>query len=221
MTQLPTFEQQHALHTMQIVRLDVTLFKRTKVSTHFDIVSDKYEPERNVQVQLFTVDDPRVRGYLPSKVWVHDDPQSEIGPRIEMSFYVNPTLPAAAKPFGDGPMYVFALQSDTEEVVEYDVQTRIFIDHILGTDGNIWYVFCFGQAQYDQIVVTSPVERPAVAGKPALGVAGEQVVLDGKQYVIVQVIDNGMFGCAQVLIEALDQSGDRRWVSVDQLVLPS
>lgn len=153
---MPPAEEVAAEHTMMIHRVRVNDHPSKNVRTFLDrtIRNTATEQPRlkweGLYVQLYEVSDARTNGYLPAKAWITgltDDDQ----PKIEMSFYVTPSLPPAARAFGDGPMYVFATAVDSNETIEYDVQARVFVDHIMH-EGVCWYVFTFGKQTYDMII---------------------------------------------------------------------
>lgn len=154
MSNLPPIEQIESDYVMKIERLIVNDYPVQPVRTLLDLKSTVFGFRvQNLMVDLYKVWEPRVLGYMPSKVWITDVSDQGI-PRLEMSFYVNNTLPAQSRPFGDQPMYVFAIQVEPTETIEYNVETRVFIDHIM-YNGKVWYLFCFGQDHYNGIIAQS------------------------------------------------------------------
>lgn len=143
--------------TMRIERVVVNQFPvERQVKTMLNLEAGKIAV-KGVHGDVYCVQDPRIQGYLPSKAWITFVDRFGI-PTIEMSFYVNETLPPSSRPFGDGPMYVLPLQVEPEETLSYDINTRVLIDQLM-FGSKIWYIFCFGQKQYDQFIQKPPTEK--------------------------------------------------------------
>lgn len=140
---MPPVDVVRAQHTMKMERIIVQNFPFEKRETLVDIISRSGTSTRAI-VNLYNVDDDRTRGYLPSKVWKVDG-------STEMVFYCTPSLPAGARPFGEGPMYVFELLVGSQVTVEYDVEARLFVDQVVTPNG-VWYVFVFGEDQLGKII---------------------------------------------------------------------
>jgi hypothetical protein len=145
---LPPLEVIRDEQVMKIIRVVVTDSIHSHKVLNINLVTGDDHTVGDFPV--YKVEDGRVRGLLPSKCWIVDTPDRL---RIEMTFYACSGLPDRARPFGDGPTYVcaFAVHSDT--VVEYPVELRMFIDHIVDNNGKCWYVFCFGQDVYDELII--------------------------------------------------------------------
>lgn len=139
---MPDVGELQEQYTMRIERLIVNDYPSEYVETLIECVA--VGGSRGFQsLNMWTVNEPRVQGYLPSKVWLTDTSYGQHV--IDMSFYCNSTLPATARPFGDGPMYVIELEVGSGVRVEYDVEARVFVDQLATNGGKIWYVFVFGE----------------------------------------------------------------------------
>lgn len=156
---LPNFEEMVAQHTVRIERLrlgDMTSSPRTlKLNT----VTAGSSIEQPITVELYELNDDRVRGYLPSKVW-YRDPGYDVdercyGDHINMVFYTSGAFPDIAKPFGTGKAWMCVVPIDDYTTVTYPVGTRIFIDQIQ-TPTVTLYTFVFGEDAYDDIVISDP-----------------------------------------------------------------
>lgn len=99
---------------------------------------------------VYKIINSNVQGLLPSKCWIND---GEDKLEVSMTFYTCTSLPDRARPFGDGPTYVIIMFPPPRSVVEYPVDLRMFIDHIITNRNQCAYVFCFGQNVYDQLLI--------------------------------------------------------------------
>lgn len=107
--------------------------------------TDPTWPARSVRADLRTLDDPDLKGLMPSRVW-HDSIHG-----LMFAFYTSPSIPVQGRPFQDGPTYILVLEPGSADILEYDLETRLFIDQVPTPDG-IKYVILFGQEQYDKVV---------------------------------------------------------------------
>ena len=121
---MPDFEEIRMERTMQIYQINTSRYRWVMpVETLIDI----REPDGS-RAKLVThvtiVDDQQIKGYLPSRCWFdgNDD--------LRMTFYATPSLPPAARPFGEGPLYVFWIDVRDGQVIEYDIDTTVFIEHM-------------------------------------------------------------------------------------------
>jgi len=145
---LPPFDQVVAQHTMRMERIVVEDFPSEVVDTLIDVsYSDGTGWPHHPAVRLYKVQCERIQGYLPAKVWF--DARDK---QLHMSFYCTPSLPDAARPFGNDPMYVFTLDVNQFTTVSYDVEARVFIDQLNIPNDTCRYVFVFGQSQYDRLI---------------------------------------------------------------------
>lgn len=166
---MPDYEEIRMERTMQIFQINTSRYRSVwPVETLIDI----REPDGSrakLVVEVTIVDDQRIKGYLPSRCWFdgNDD--------LRMTFYATPSLPSAARPFGDGPLYVFCHELKDGQVVEYDIDTTVFIEHMANPlfwdydddrATGVRYVFVCGpkgvstlfpQESIDRLVKPSPV----------------------------------------------------------------
>lgn len=102
------------------------------------------------------IDDSRVIGYLPSKIWYEDISSivkpldCALGGVFNLLYYVNDTLPVGIKPFSD-KMYLFWSYLDPLETLMYDIDIRMFMDQIKFKDDMV-YIMIFDEANYKLIV---------------------------------------------------------------------
>lgn len=146
---MPPIEQVKDLYTMKMERIVVEDYPWKQCDTHIDI-RVRGSGEVRAVVDLYTVSEPRVQGYLPSKVWMSRT--RDLSHVTEMVFYCNPTLPDGARPFGDGPMYCWMMAVSSDMTVEYDVEARVFVDQVV-FEGAVWYVFVCGEDQLGKLIV--------------------------------------------------------------------
>lgn len=159
-TVLPDMNTVATAQKMRIYRTQLCDFPYNHVKTHLDLVDERTKKRSAVSANIYRIDDPNVIGYMPSKIW-HDDGG------FNMLFYTSPALPNAARPFGDKPCYAFTLYVRYGISVEYDWQTRIFIDQIQ-TKVGMAYVFLFSEVDAKSIMQTQwngddwVIERPGI-----------------------------------------------------------
>lgn len=158
---LPSASEVNETQMMRIYRSQLNNFKYNNVKTNIELV-DETNGERTIaSPNIYRIDDPKTIGYMPSKIWHDDD-------GFNMLFYTNPAMPNAARPFGDRPCYAFTLFVRYGTSVEYDWQTRIFIDQIQ-TKVGMAYVFLFSEADAKSIMQTQwdgtpwEIERPCIS----------------------------------------------------------
>jgi hypothetical protein len=137
--------QEKEAATMTIRQLHVADYQSKTVTTTIRNVLNE-DKDSQVTVKLFTIECEDIDGYLPSKVWADESGQ------FNLLFYCTPSLPAGARPFQGGPIYFMAFPVGLGEVIEYDVSLRVFVDQVI-INHHCWYVFMFGQDQYDKVVV--------------------------------------------------------------------
>ncbi|MCK9371195.1 hypothetical protein M0R04_14885 [Candidatus Dojkabacteria bacterium] len=120
-------------------------------SSAWTVVTTKLETEDKMtgkvwplKAQLCEITESRVLGYIPSKTlntgWNE----------FMMMFYINETLPDAARPFKK-KMYAMWAPLYEYETLLYDINTRLFMDQIETNDGFV-YFFIFGEDEYDSII---------------------------------------------------------------------
>lgn len=136
---------------MKIIHVNVTSHRSSVQRMAISVIDRDGNTDPRTEFTIYQIDDSRVTGLLPSKCWVKSSLFSE--KTIGMTFYSSTFLPDRARPFGDGPTYVCVIVPPEEGVVEYPVELRMFIDHIVDTLGTCHYVFCFGQEVYDKLII--------------------------------------------------------------------
>lgn len=140
-------EQMRLEQVMRIELVVVTDGEADVVELNIDTVLGNGAGARKpVVCNMWTIDEDRVRGYLPSKVWW--DHQR----RLHAVFYCSSALPAAVRAFGDGPTYVCTVAINEWATVEYSTEMRLFIDQVQMPDGGTWYVIMFGENERSKIV---------------------------------------------------------------------
>lgn len=142
---LPSAEQIRAERTMRIERRVLSQYDNELVKLHFDAVNVRGD-KRAVICKMSTIDDDHIRGLLPSKCWIDDDGE------LHIVWYSTDGFPVAARAFGSGRTYVAKFIVDDYTTIEYDVQTRVFIDQVLDSRGKCWYVIMFGDNVFDEVV---------------------------------------------------------------------
>jgi hypothetical protein len=134
---LPPPEEMKALQTMTVTTKKLADFTSKKVKVNF------FTDGEPVTAALYEIDDPKIVGYMPSKMWWSND-------GLYMLYYTCQGMPAAARPFGDKPVYCFCFLYENREV-EYDANWRVFLDQI-NTPGGMLFVAMFGNDLYNEIV---------------------------------------------------------------------
>lgn len=146
---MPPIEEVREANTMKIITVNTYHFEQTLVETalrtvHPDGTSDP------LIANIMTISDERVKGFMPSKVWTN--PKESIGlPPFNILYYVNSALPQAVKPFKDNT-YLMYFRPKPEDVIEYDINLRIFMDQIQTNMGTV-FVAMFGDEVAGEIVV--------------------------------------------------------------------
>lgn len=155
---LPPVGEVKAAQSMRIYRTTIDKFKYTQVKTHIEFVDETTGERTNASPNVYRIDDEKILGYMPSKIWHHEG-------TFNLLFYTSPMMPDTARPFGNAPCYAFTLFVRDGTSVEYDWQTRIFIDQIPTIIG-MAYVFIFAEADAKSIMQTQwdgtpwEIERP-------------------------------------------------------------
>lgn len=153
-------------NTMKLVRICVTDLPITSVTTTLFVSTERIEPFP-LTGALYTIDDDRVRGYIPTKSLLmaadsHDQYYGDV--ELEMVFFCSPSLPDQVRPFGTGKTHVLFFRVTPDMVIEYDINLRILIDQqVVSSTGEVYYIVVFGDKQYNDIVITQdPGEVVAV-----------------------------------------------------------
>ena len=158
---LPSTDDIQAAQSMRIYRTTLDKFKYKQVKTKFDFVVEQTQKRIPVSANIYKIDDPKSLGYMPSKIWHHDG-------TFNLLFYTSPMMPDTARPFGNAPCYAFTLFVRDGTSIEYDWQTRIFIDQI-PTNVGMAYMFIFAEADAKSIMQTQwdgtpwEIERPCIS----------------------------------------------------------
>ncbi|TFG98712.1 hypothetical protein E4H12_05285 [Candidatus Thorarchaeota archaeon] len=147
---LPPIEEVREASTMKVVTVNTKQFEKTLVETalraiHPDGTSDP------LIANIMTIADERVKGFMPSKVWADLHPQHNWTGDFNVLYYVNPILPQAVKPFQDNT-YLLYFHHNPNDVIEYDINLRIFMDQVPTHKGNV-FVIMFGDETAGEIVV--------------------------------------------------------------------
>jgi hypothetical protein len=129
---------------LRIVRIVLSKFPSKTVEMHVEVLDG--DQKRPVYALVTIIDSDAVRGYLPTKLF----PTNE---GVEVLFYTNPKLPDAARPFKQGKTYIALAVVEYNKVIQYDADLRVLIDQFVSLDGELVYVFVFGDEQYDSIVM--------------------------------------------------------------------
>lgn len=147
--------------TIQHIRLGACGSK--PLLTRFGIKNTTTGEAKAITAAVFRVDQPSVLGYIPSKLWWKAE-----NDEIYLLYYTSPTLPEAARPFGDKPCYVFTRRIMDDESIDYPIDARVLIDQIM-INGSMYYVFMFADDQAKHILTTDyegnswPVDVPEAA----------------------------------------------------------
>lgn len=158
---LPSANEVQTAQMMRIYRTTLDKFKYKQVKTKFDFVVEQTQKRVPVSANIYKIDDPNSLGYMPSKIWHHDG-------TFNLLFYTSPMMPDTARPFGNAPCYAFTLFVRDGTSIEYDWQTRIFIDQI-PTNIGMAYMFIFAEADAKAIMQTQwdgtpwEIERPHIS----------------------------------------------------------
>ena len=136
-------EELRAAQTMSIVRVAVTDLAIKIAFTTLNVLRNGIRTQ--LVCDMYTLDDDRIRGYLPAKSFC-------FGPsRIELMFYTSPSLPDAARPFESGNTYVLVYECDVDVTVEYDIEHRILVDQQV-SGSKVIYIIIFGDKQYSSLI---------------------------------------------------------------------
>lgn len=161
-TALPDMNTVATAQKMRIYRTQLCDFPYNNVKTHLDLVDERTKKRSTVSANIYRIDDPKALGYMPSKIW-HTDAEG-----FNLLFYTSPMMPDTARPFGNAPCYAFTLFVRDGTSVEYDWQTRIFIDQI-PTNVGMAYMFIFAEVDAKSIMQTQwdgapwEIERPCIS----------------------------------------------------------
>ena len=146
---LPPLEDIREEQTMRIYTITTDKFERIQVETTL-MVSHPDKAPRPLVATVIMIDDDRVKEYMPSKVWATASPFDR--PVFKVLYYINTSLPQAVKPFKDNTYLMYFIPDD-DEVIEYDVNVRMFMDQVAVPGHGMVYVLMFGNESYDDIVV--------------------------------------------------------------------
>lgn len=154
MSNLPPAAEIREAIRIRIEQVVVEHYPSTIETVAFDQIVDGQTHETKVRV--FKIEDPRIDGQLPSKVFFTDEGLTVL------TFYCSSSLPNRAKPFAGGPVYLFTLDVNSDTTIEYDGEVRMFIDQVHVPDRGVVYVVMFGQEQFNQIVLSAPKPKSEV-----------------------------------------------------------
>lgn len=102
--------------------------------------------EKPLVTNVYVITTPEVGQYLPSKVW-HDENDG-----FMMLYYISPSLPAQARPFGKGKAYAIVTPLHHSAVLEYRADVRLLVDQIVTPSGT-HHFFIFGEDSYKDLIV--------------------------------------------------------------------
>ena len=134
-----------------------------KLLTRFGTTNTLTGETAPITATVYRINHTSILGYIPSKLWWNTN-----NGEIYLLYYTSPTLPAAARPFGDKPCYVFTRRIKDHETIDYPIDARVLIDQLL-IDGEMFYVFMFADDQAKNILTTDydgniwPVDVPEAA----------------------------------------------------------
>lgn len=148
-TQLPDYDLvvgEECLSIVNIVLSDDRIV-RSYTESVIDFGLDRRGSVRGV---LWEVPSSVVDGYMPSRVWY--DPNVST---YRMTFYVGGGLPDSVRPFKGGSMYIFEALPVEGEVMTYDKELSMFVDHVpnSSTPIGVAYLFVFPESMLDKFVV--------------------------------------------------------------------
>ena len=140
---------------MSIITLPLSNFRATVQHTIFEVDTPLSVTELSTDV--YDITHPQTKGYLPSKIWW----DNQAG--FMMLYYVCPSLPNAARPFGDGKTFAFMIKAAEWRTINYPAGIRIFIDQIMTDDGMFIFFLC-SEKEFEKILkVETDVEAIARA----------------------------------------------------------
>jgi hypothetical protein len=160
---LPPPEVIQEQQTITIIPIQLGRSVGKKLVTRFGIKNTSNHAGFPLGATVYRIDNPRTLGYIPSKIW-YDRDDGE----LYFLYYTSPTLPAAARPFGDKPCYVFTRRINADETIDYPIDARVLIDQVM-IDGAMYYVFMFEDKQAKNILTTDwegnpwPIDVPEAA----------------------------------------------------------
>ena len=158
MSNLPSFETMReelfAETHMSIQRKTAAVHEGKFVTTN--IWTRKDGKREQVKCTLMTVDVSDIGGLIPSKVWIANG-------YVNMTYYVHPSLPSAARRFDSGKMHIIALGDLGEECeVLYPLRASLFIDQLIGYEhgeATMRYVFLFDDCDYATMIDASQTDQ--------------------------------------------------------------
>ena len=152
-SRLPPLEKVRELNTMKIITVNTKMFESRIVETALTLTNTLSEGpySRPLVATLYKINDERVKGFIPTKVWVDVE---DVTPYFNVLYYCTPTLPQAATPF-KGDTYLMYFMPSEGDVVEYDFNIRFFMDQVpsIKHKGAVWFVAIFGDEVYDDLIV--------------------------------------------------------------------
>lgn len=157
---LPPPEVIHVQQSITIRHIQLGTCGSRKLLTRFGITNTETGEASPITATVYRINHMSILGYIPSKLWWNAD-----NGEIYLLYYTSPTLPAAARPFGDKPCYVFTRRIRDNETVDYPIDARVLIDQLL-IDGSMFYVFMFADDQAKHILTTDYDGTPWVVDVP-------------------------------------------------------
>lgn len=153
---MPPIEEIREAQTMRIYTVNTSPFERKIVETTLIAANpNKVHKRRPIVATLIKLEDDRVKEYMPSKVWgnpVTSTAFSQSPTNFDVLFYVNASMPQTVRPFKENTYLLFFVP-ESEDVIEYDVNLRIFMDQVPVDGLGMTYVIMFGEETYKELIV--------------------------------------------------------------------
>ena len=143
---------------MEIIELNA--FDSKWCTTRFEMIDKFTNKAHPIRALAYKIDHEPTLGYIPTKCWHGDG-------TYKMMYYVSSALPSAARPFGNEPCYVFLVPASKNHTIEYDSETRNFIDQISTPDA-MMYMFIFGEKEMQKVLTTHWSGEPWEKANPIL-----------------------------------------------------
>lgn len=139
---------QLAKPVMRMERLRLEGLAMRWCETRMTITNKSDGTSKPLRAGVIKVDNESTLGYIPTKCWY-----DHANAAIVLLYYISSALPNAARPFGNKPCYIYTVKTTDYLVVEYDAETRIFIDQV-ATDEGMMYMFIFGEDDMQKVLTT-------------------------------------------------------------------
>jgi hypothetical protein len=151
---LPPAEYINDQQSITISNISLGGFPCRQLLTRFGVTNTDSGTSEPLTVNVYRIDNERTRGYIPSKTWWTSEDDD-----IHLLYYTSPTLPPAARPFGDSPCYAFTRSIQMNESIDYPIDTKVLVDQIL-ISGHMHYLFLFAEDQMKHVLATDWIGNP-------------------------------------------------------------